>query len=189
MERGTKIMNKFIKPCEGRYTSHFRTSDRPNHNGIDIAKPGEVHIVAAADGKISRSYSSKSYGEVIFIAHYINGQTYETVYAHMRSGSRLFKQGDKVEQGQIIGLMGNTGHSYGQHLHFEIHKGRWNINKSNAVDPFPLIKEVAIEEQSEISAWAKDAHEWVKENNISDGKRPKDTVTREEVWTMLYNNR
>lgn len=105
------------------------------HYGIDIADPGTRPIYAAADGVVSRSYVSTSYGEVVFIRHTINGETWETVYAHMRKGSRRALNA-KVKQGDRIGTMGNTGNSTGQHLHFEIHKGGlWNINKTNAVDP------------------------------------------------------
>ena len=43
--------------------------------------------------------------------------------------------GQVVSKGQQVGYMGNTGHSYGQHLHFELHKGAWNAAKSNAVNP------------------------------------------------------
>ena len=38
-----------------------------------------------------------------------------------------------------------------------------------------------------IEDWAKDAYDWVKKHDISDGKRPKDIATREEIWTLLYN--
>ena len=75
------------------------------------------------------------------ILHSINGQSYETVYAHMKSGSRRFKANQKVKQGQTIGIMGNTGNSTGQHLHFEIHKGRWNSNRTNAVNPLDYLQE------------------------------------------------
>lgn len=128
----------FIKPAEGRITSRFRDS-RKDHHGVDISKSGVVTIKAAAAGTVTRSYRSTSYGECVMIVHNINGQTWETVYAHMRTGSRRVKVGDHVKQGQAIGLMGNTGRSTGQHLHFEIHKGRWNITKSNAVDPLQYI--------------------------------------------------
>src|SRR5690606_24396045 len=128
----------FIKPADGVITSHFRTKSRPNHHGLDIAKRGKVPIKAAASGNVSKSYFSSSYGNVVFIVHFMNGQTYETVYAHMRN--RLVKEKENVTQGQIIGYMGNTGDSTGQHLHFEIHKGSWNMAKSNAVDPLDYIE-------------------------------------------------
>jgi murein DD-endopeptidase MepM/ murein hydrolase activator NlpD len=67
------------------------------------------------------------------IAHSINGQTYTTVYAHM--SSRSVGDGAVVSKGQQIGYMGNTGDSYGQHLHFELHRGPWNAAKSNAINP------------------------------------------------------
>ncbi len=67
------------------------------------------------------------------IAHSINGQTYTTVYAHL--SSRSVGDGAVVSKGQQIGLMGNTGDSYGQHLHFELHRGPWNAAKSNAINP------------------------------------------------------
>lgn len=134
----------FIWPTDvRRITSHFRTKSRPNHGGTDIAEPGHHEIYAAASGTVSRSYQSQSYGECIMILHSINGQSYETVYAHLKTGSRRFKTGQDVEQGETIGIMGNTGNSTGQHLHFEIHKGRWNSNKTNAVNPLDYLQEKA----------------------------------------------
>lgn len=136
-----KVVKKviFIRPSEGRVTSEFGLRSSGQHYGIDIAQSGTVDIKAAADGTVSRSYLSKTYGEVVFIVHSIDGKTYETVYAHMKSGSRTVKEGDKVKQGQRIGYMGSTGNSTGQHLHFELHDGRWNYDKTNAVDPLHYI--------------------------------------------------
>ncbi|QWG56883.1 M23 family metallopeptidase [Bacillus mycoides] len=132
-------MAKFIYPTDTtRVTSGFRGS-RPDHHGVDLAEVGYHPIYAAANGQVSRSYLSSSYGECIMIVHTIDGVTWETVYAHMRSGSRTVKEGDYVTQGQTIGVMGNTGESSGQHLHFELHKGRWNASKSNAVNPLDYL--------------------------------------------------
>jgi hypothetical protein len=134
----------FIWPTNTkRVTSPFGWRRNPitgeaksKHNGIDIAKSGSRPILAAADGVVRRSYVSSSYGETIMLEHEINGDTWETVYAHMKKYTRKFKEGDKVKQGDVIGQMGDTGNSTGQHLHFEIHKnGLWNMAKSNAVDP------------------------------------------------------
>ncbi|PGW30425.1 peptidase M23 [Bacillus cereus] len=132
-------MAKFIYPTDTtRVTSGFRGS-RPDHHGVDLAEAGYHPIYAAANGQVSRSYPSSSYGECIMIVHTIDGVTWETVYAHMRNGSRTVKVGDYVTQGQTIGVMGNTGQSEGQHLHFEMHKGRWNDSKSNAVNPLDYL--------------------------------------------------
>ena len=134
----------FIWPTDTkRVTSPFGPRTHPKtgkvnsmHNGIDIAKSGSRPIFAAADGVVRRSYTSSSYGETIMIEHKLNGDTWETVYAHMREKSRRFSDGQRVKQGDVIGQMGNTGNSTGQHLHFELHKnGLWNMAKSNAVNP------------------------------------------------------
>jgi peptidoglycan hydrolase CwlO-like protein len=124
---------EWTKPAEGRLSSGFGPRWGEVHVGIDIANRTDVPIVAAADGVVTRSYYSSSYGNVIFISHSRNGQVYTTVYAHMEN--RLVGDGIVVLKGEQIGIMGNTGHSFGQHLHFELHKGPWNASKSNAVDP------------------------------------------------------
>ncbi|MGP4038321.1 M23 family metallopeptidase [Gracilibacillus sp. D59] len=123
-----------------RITSKFRTSSRPDHSGVDIAEGGYQPIYAIAEGTVTKSYTSDSYGEVIFIKHIVHGDTYESVCAHMKRGSRTVFPGDRVRKGQQIGIMGNTGHSTGKHLHFELHKGRWNYAKSNAVDPLNYLE-------------------------------------------------
>jgi uncharacterized protein YgiM (DUF1202 family) len=127
----------FIKPAEGSISSPYGNRSGGMHHGIDIAKSGTVQVKASAAGTVSKSYYSSSYGEVIFVKHNINGQTYETVYAHLRSGSRAVSVGESVTQGQFIGYMGATGDANGQHTHFELHKGLWNNDKSNSVDPVP----------------------------------------------------
>ncbi|WP_133063626.1 M23 family metallopeptidase, partial [Fictibacillus aquaticus] len=116
----------------GAITSTFASRFDGMHYGLDIAQGGTVPIHAAADGTVIKSEYSNSYGNVIYISHYIDGQTWTTVYAHMRSRA---VQGGSVKRGQMIGYMGNTGQSMGQHLHFELHKGPWNQAKSNAVNP------------------------------------------------------
>ncbi|PGM65742.1 peptidase M24 [Bacillus cereus] len=127
----------FIKPAAGSKTSGFGARSLDNHKGIDIAASGTVPIIAAADGVVIRSELSSSYGNVVYLSHRINGKTYTTVYAHM--SSRSVSNGQTVKQGDQLGFMGNTGQSYGQHLHFELHLGEWNVGKTNAVDPSPYI--------------------------------------------------
>lgn len=128
----------FIKPAAGGFTSGFGGRWGAMHYGVDIAGSGTIPIVAAADGVVIQSYLSSSYGNVVFLAHSINGKTYTTVYAHMQN--RMVSEGQVVKQGQQLGIMGSTGESTGQHLHFELHIGEWNYAKSNAVDPMPYIQ-------------------------------------------------
>jgi murein DD-endopeptidase MepM/ murein hydrolase activator NlpD len=128
----------FMYPATGRVTSQFGKRWGSNHYGIDIGKNGrkhDVHIVASASGTVFSSYYSTSYGNVVFITHNIGGKIYTTVYAHM--SKRFVSKGTRVKKGDVIGVMGNTGYSFGAHLHFELHKGMWNIGKTNAVDPIP----------------------------------------------------
>lgn len=134
----------FIKPTEGAYTSLFGPRTHPIsgarsfHQGVDIAKSGNVPILASADGSVSRVGKLGTYGYVVMILHKINGKTYETNYAHLKPNI-LVRVGQKVRQGQQIAWMGNTGSSTGQHLHFELHVGRWATGQPNAVDPMLYI--------------------------------------------------
>ncbi|WP_347862397.1 M23 family metallopeptidase [Salimicrobium sp. PL1-032A] len=106
------------------------------HEGIDVGGNG-VPIVASAAGQVFRSYHSSTYGNVVMITHSINGQVYTTVSAHMQN--RQVEEGDWVDQGQQLGLMGNTGRSTGPHLHFELHRGSWTLDKRNAINPRNMI--------------------------------------------------
>ncbi len=130
----------FMNPTTGRLTSHFGQRWGTFHSGIDIGKngrPGSVPIYAAAEGSVIRASYDRSYGNVVFITHVINGQVMTTVYAHMESLS--VSNGARVEKGQLLGYMGNTGNSTGPHLHFEIHNGPWNGSRSNAINPLKYV--------------------------------------------------
>jgi LysM repeat protein len=120
-------------PTIGEISDHFGTRGG-GHFGIDIAADKGTSIHVVEDGTVVKSYYSGSYGNVVFVAH---PDGMETVYAHM--SKRLVDEGEKVKKGQLIGLVGNTGRSYGTHLHFEVHNGEWNIHKSNAIDPLVLL--------------------------------------------------
>ncbi|MBD8113968.1 murein hydrolase activator EnvC family protein [Priestia megaterium] len=130
----------FMRPAKGPVTSHFgyRETFGRGHYGIDIGKRGEsVPVVAAASGKVIRAYHSSSFGNAVFIRHNVEGQTWVTVYAHLESYS--VSSGQSINKGQQLGYIGNTGRSFGAHLHFELHKGDWK-GKSSAVNPESYIK-------------------------------------------------
>ncbi|WOF22627.1 peptidoglycan DD-metalloendopeptidase family protein [Microbacterium betulae] len=88
------------------------------HMGMDIAAPGGTPIAAASPGIVVLSSESHyGYGVAVIIQH-VNGV--QTLYGHMTNGSRAVEVGDWVEAGDPIGLVGNTGRSFGNHLHFEV---------------------------------------------------------------------
>lgn len=130
----------FMNPATGRLTSHYGQRWGRLHSGIDIGKGGRteaVPIVAAASGEVIKANFDRSYGNVVMITHVIDGQVMTTVYGHMESLS--VSNGQRVEKGQLLGYMGNTGHSTGPHLHFEIHHGPWNGSRSNSVNPLKYV--------------------------------------------------
>ncbi|WP_244093945.1 murein hydrolase activator EnvC [Jeotgalibacillus sp. R-1-5s-1] len=133
------VTGDWVRPASGRTTSEFGydiLNGQPRyHYGIDVAAPVGTPIVAAAGGYVIEASSGHNggYGNMVMIAHNINGRQFTTVYAHLSSISVSNNQ--YVEAGQYIGGMGNTGYSFGSHLHFEIHEGGWNGSKSNAVNP------------------------------------------------------
>ena len=130
----------FMRPTTGAITSPFGPRSGKNHYGVDIGKggrPGDVPIVAVADGKVVKSYLSSSYGNCVILEHTIEGRKYQTLYAHMTY--RAVAAGQTVGKGQVLGNMGNTGRSEGAHLHFEIHSPSWNSSKSHAINPQLII--------------------------------------------------
>lgn len=105
----------YFHPFNGPVTSGFGWRDSTQHNGIDIDLNKGDKVAAAFDGMVRIAKRFGGFGNVVIIRHY-NGL--ETVYAHL---SKLkVKPGQVIIAGQIIGLGGNTGHSTGSHLHFEV---------------------------------------------------------------------
>ncbi|MCA1064651.1 peptidoglycan DD-metalloendopeptidase family protein (plasmid) [Rossellomorea sp. AcN35-11] len=127
-------------PTAGRITTDFGpdtlNGSSRYHYGIDIAKSGTVPIVSVADGVISDSRFSSSYGNLVKVKHNIEGKQWESLYGHMRGPGPAV--GTTVSKGQQIGLMGNTGYSFGQHLHFELHSPHWTYRSSGGTAVNPL---------------------------------------------------
>jgi murein DD-endopeptidase MepM/ murein hydrolase activator NlpD len=118
-----------IWPASGGVTSEFGEMRLTHiHKGIDIANNTGTPIKATANGTVIAVGSSGNMGKRIMIYHGTdeNGNTYVTVYAHLSQ----FKVsvGEKVSQGDLIGLMGNTGLSTGSHLHYEVRVNGIKVN-------------------------------------------------------------
>jgi len=92
------------------------------HKGTDFAAPAGTPIYAIADGFVTYVQADYSgYGYHTIISHVVDGQEVESLYAHMASNSSPLQAGDAVRVGDFVGLVGDTGRSYGAHLHLEIH--------------------------------------------------------------------
>ena len=163
----------FINPIPNSYlTSKFGWRTHPVtgvknsfHQGVDLARQPNtnVEVLAAADGEVIRVGALGTYGNVVMIKHIINGKRMDTNYAHLKSWS--VKVGQKVKQGQQIGIMGNTGSSTAPHLHFEIHNGPWATGQPNAVDPSKYIKFYSKGEITKMEKRIKELEEEVKALN------------------------
>lgn len=140
----TPSSSGYISPLAGKTKANITTGymgytnpARGNHTGVDFAIAAGTPIRAVKDGTVVIStalrYANgnyRSFGEYIVIDHHDGTMT---LYGHMLSGSRKVSVGQTVTQGQTIGLVGSTGNSTGNHLHFEV-----RINGS-PVNPTPYL--------------------------------------------------
>src|SRR5690625_7999953 len=104
------------------------------YDGIVSDNRTGTPVSAASSSDVTRADYSPSYGNVIYIYHPDLNLT--TVYAHLNSIS--VSLGAEVSVGQGIGTIGNTGNSFGAHLHFETHHGGWR--QHSGVDPMQFLK-------------------------------------------------
>ena len=109
--------------------THPITGRPNNHTGIDIPASRNTEIYAAKSGVVVTSTYNSSYGNYVVVSH---SDGTSTLYAHMNR--RNATVGQTVSQGQVIGYVGTTGSSTGNHLHFEI---RVNGSRVDPVDYFP----------------------------------------------------
>ena len=119
-------------PSSTRVTSPFGNRKHPItnkqsfHKGVDIGASGGSSIISANAGKVIVSDYQSAYGNYVMVDH---GGGTVTLYAHMQK--RLVSAGDTVGKGEKIGLVGTTGWSTGNHLHFEVIKNGDHTNPMN----------------------------------------------------------
>jgi murein DD-endopeptidase MepM/ murein hydrolase activator NlpD len=106
------------------------------HHGIDFTAPKGTDVYATGDGIIESAKKSGTYGNVIVVNH---GYGIKTLYAHLDDFN--VKKGQKVKRGEVIGFVGNTGQSVGDHLHYEV------IVKGKKVNPIHyFFNDLSVEE-------------------------------------------
>lgn len=119
---------KFKSPASGRVTSPFGPRWGKKHQGIDIANSYGTAIYASDGGTVKSAGSQGAYGKLVIIDH---GNGFETYYGH--ASKVLVQVGQKVGKGEKIALMGSTGRSTGNHVHFEIRKDGVPQNPANYI--------------------------------------------------------
>lgn len=113
------------------WRTHPITGRQHLHGGIDIAAPNGTPILAAKAGVVVISLYGSSYGNYVVLSH---PDGTRTLYAHM--SQRSVSAGDTVSQGQTVGLVGSTGSSTGNHLHFETWTGSSSSSRVNPMQFF-----------------------------------------------------
>ena len=105
-------------PCRQEWYGSTRSTHSPSYWSVDWNRTDDVDdpVVASAAGVVSRveNYGGSSYGLVVFVDHPGGGST---VYAHL--SAEYVTLGQRVDQGELIGRLGNSGNSSGPHLHYE----------------------------------------------------------------------
>jgi len=161
-----------------------------------------IEVVAVKHGFVEyvhdTLWNSSGFGRFVIIHHDDGNYTRS---AHLQAIN--VKEGQEVSSGDVIGYVGGSGtteDSYSPHLHFEVMNEtcatiqrtnwkQWRFYPSGKdkkwvtqyyLNPWDWIAE------GNASEWAREAQEWVIKNNISDGTRPHEKITREESWVMLH---
>ncbi len=134
---GKNVKKSILKtPLDGaKISSNFGMRKHPisgfnkMHKGIDFAAPIGTPIYAGGNGIIEYVGRNGGYGKYIRIRH---NNEYKTAYAHLNSYKKGISKGVRVNQGEVIGYVGNTGRSTGPHLHYEI------IYQNKQINPLTL---------------------------------------------------
>ena len=130
--------SKPMKEGTHEVSSGYRSPDRPDHRGTDMAAPVGTPIYAFADGVVTESGPASGFGNWVVIDHQGEGddEMFSTVYGHMPADEIKVKAGDPVKAGQHIAGVGNQGESSGPHLHFEVWPGGRYGGQDTNPDPW-----------------------------------------------------
>ncbi|WBB55022.1 M23 family metallopeptidase [Verrucosispora sp. WMMD573] len=111
------------------------------HTGVDLVAPEGTPYVAIHEGTVTKAGWFGGYGHAVIVQH-ADGS--EAIYGH--SSALNVREGQQVKAGDQLGLVGNTGHSYGSHLHLEIHV------KGEPLDPVPWLQERGVDIKLQVEA-------------------------------------
>lgn len=147
----------WVRPVEAAVTSQFRSADRPDHHGVDMAAArGTVVVAASAGVVVNAECQARLHGETYgcdrdgswevsgcgWFVKILHAHRTATLYCHLAEEPEV-SVGDTVTTGQVIGVVGSTGNSSEPHLHFETQMGGAVSppRSATAVDPFEFMAE------------------------------------------------
>jgi murein DD-endopeptidase MepM/ murein hydrolase activator NlpD len=113
-------------------TSDFGWRWGKSHDGIDLGATTGTPVYAMSKGEVIGSFYDSSFGNKVEILYWDGSISW---YGHL--SKRIAQKGDTVMPGELVGLVGNTGHSFGSHLHFELQK---SVAKDTPIDPISWLK-------------------------------------------------
>lgn len=199
--------------CEltSRYGWRNLNGEDDYHNGIDLCGVDDKRILAPCAGVIGSSAIVTDHADLTWQwGNYVRidcADGTQVFLCHM--ASRAVKVGQRVEIGDVIGVEGNTGYSFGRHCHLEVRKNgtavdptpylgipnEWGYyrNEPGTTEPLPNVPVGAVEKKLDNTPaeWAADAVEWAVRNGIIKGNQNGDyklhsSVTRQDVLVFLY---
>jgi len=150
-------------PVDSRtITQHFGENphiyakyNQAGHEGLDFLAPVGANIYACADGEVFdvRPNDGNAYGLHVRIRHRIDGREYRTIYAHL--SKVLVSKGQVVKAGERIALSGNTGHTFGPHLHLtlKLMGSKTPGYPDGVVDPLSYLQEIETPEPGELTVF------------------------------------
>lgn len=114
------VMNKDLKRTASGYGYRIDPiyQTKRFHKGMDFSAEVGTEIYATGAGTVTFAGWKQGYGNCVMIDH---GYDYETLYAHCSKIKKGLRRGSKVQRGDVIAYVGNTGKSTGPHLHYEVH--------------------------------------------------------------------
>ncbi len=136
------------------------------HAGIDYAAKTGTPIPSPINGTVIKSWFSPNQPSGGNETQVYDGSKYTHIFMHQ--SKRKVKEGQKVHQGQIIGEVGNTGNSFGSHLHWQVNKGKGYLNNHpDSIDPIKWAKQAGKGQNKDASAWKPDIRRAAKQMKVN----------------------
>jgi len=152
------VDNRTITQYFGENPHVYAPYNQAGHEGLDFPAPVGANIYACADGEVFsiRPDDGNPYGIHVRVRHRVDGREYRTIYAHL--SDVLVSEGQHVGVGERIALSGNTGHTFGPHLHLTLKLigAKTPGYPAGVVDPLPYLQEEEIPAPSDFTIYTTD---------------------------------